>query len=134
MLLVIGTAAVAQQPQPIPQSVVSAQTVYVTSYDGPSWSPNVKQDDKRAVGDVVTALQKWGKYQVVFDPQRADIIIAVQKRPNGDTFAVYQGRLVPGVKSIPVWKEMRTGGLDSKELPTMTKFQKAVEAAKPHKD
>jgi hypothetical protein len=130
--LVIGTAAVAQQPTVMPELVVHAQYVYVTSYDGPSWSPNVKQDDKKAVGDVVTALQKWGKYTVVFQPERADIIIAVQKRPSGDTFAVYQGKL-PGPKSLPLWREMRQGGLDANELPMFSDFRKAVQAAVPHK-
>jgi hypothetical protein len=131
-VLLLCMTAVAQAPQAMPQLVADAQYVYVTSYDGPSWSINVKQDDKRAVGDVVTALQKWGKYTVVFQPERADIIIAVQKRPNGDTFAVYQGKL-PGPKSIPIWREMRQGGLASNEMPLFTDFRKAVEAASPHK-
>lgn len=128
LLLVTCTAAVAQQPQPMPKLVADAEYVYVTSYDGPSWRASVLSEDKQAAGDVITALQKWGRYTVVFDPQRADIIIAVQKRPNGDTFAVYQGK-TPGPKSIPLWREMNVGGLDSKELPMFTHFQKAVEAA-----
>jgi hypothetical protein len=132
LLLLISTAALAQKPQVMPQSVADAQYVYVTSYDGPSWSSNVKQDDKRAVGDVIAALQKWGRYTVVFQPDRADIVIAVQKRPSSDTFAVYQGKL-PGPQSIPLWREIRAGGLDSNELPLMNNFRKAVEAATPSK-
>lgn len=131
LLLVMCTEAVAQQGQAMPKLVADAQYVYVTSYDGPSWSPNVKQQDKKAVGDVTAALQKWGRYMVVYRPEEADIIIAVQKRPSSDTFAVYPGKL-PGPKSIPLWREMKTGGLDSKELPMMTDFQKAVEAADKH--
>ena len=34
-----------------------------------------------------------------------------------------------GVSSIPLWRGMQEGGLDSKELPLMTRFRKAVEAA-----
>ena len=127
-VLLLCTAALAQQPQPMPKLVVDAQYVYVTSYDGPSWSSKVLQEDKRAVGEVVTALQKWGRYTVVFNPERADIIIAVQRRPGSDTLAVYQGK-TPGPKSIPLWREEKAGGLDSKEeLPMLTRFQKAVEA------
>ncbi len=129
--LLMCAAAVAQAPQVMPDLVTHAQYVYVTSYDGPAWSNNVMPEDRKAIGDIVIALQKWGRYMVVYRPQEADIILMVQKRGNGDTLAVYNAR--QGVGSIPLWREMRQGGLDSNELPLFTQFRKAVEAAASHK-
>lgn len=129
--LLICTAAVAQAPQVMPQLVVHAQYVYVTTYDGPAWSDKVMPEDRKAVGDVVIALQKWGRYMVVYRPEEADVILIVQRRSNGDTLAVYNAR--QGVSSIPLWREMKQGGLDSNELPLLTQFRKAVEAGGPHK-
>jgi hypothetical protein len=111
----------------MPQLVVYARFVYVTTYDGPSWSNNVLPEDRRAVGDVEGALRTWGKYTLVYRPEEADIILVVQKRPSEDILAVYKGKL--GASSIPLWRGMKEGGLDSKELPLMTSFRKAVEAA-----
>ncbi len=130
--LLLCAAAVAQAPQVMPQLVVQAHYVYVTTYEGPSWANNVLPEDRKAVGDIVVALQKWGKYMVVYRPQEADLILIAQRRGNGDTLAVYNAR--QGVGSIPLWREMRQGGLDSNELPLFTQFRKAVEAAVPHKD
>lgn len=124
-VILLVTCAAAQAPQFMPQLVVHAQYVYVTTYDGPAWSNNVTVDDRRAAGDVVSALERWGKYMVVYRPQEADIILLVQKRSNSDTLAVYNAR--QGVASIPLWREMKQGGLDSNELPLFARFRKAVE-------
>ena len=115
--------------------LVSARFVYVTTYDGPpwSWSSNMLTGDRQAVGDVEGALQTWGKYILVYRPEVADIVLVVQRRPTEDILAayeskqVYQGKQV--VSSIPLWRGMMVGGLASKELPLVTSFRKAVEAA-----
>lgn len=131
----------------MPQLVVAARFVYVTTYDGPPWSRDVLVDDRQAVGDVEAALRSWGRYTLVYRPEEADIILVVQKRPKEDTLAVYRGKggassmrhwrgmegtpSIPleAASSIPLWRGMQEGGLDSKELPLMTRFRKAVEAA-----
>ena len=115
----------------MPQVVVYARFVYVTTYDGPSWSSKVQPEDRRAVGDVEGALRAWGKYMVVYRPEEADIILVVQKRPSEDILAVYNGKL--GASSIPLWRGMKEGGLDPNELPLMTRFRQAVEAAETQK-
>ncbi len=111
----------------MPQLVLNARYVYVTTYDGPPWSSNVLPSDRQAVGDVEAALRAWGKYMVVVRPEEADLIFVVQKRPSEDILAVYQGR--PVRSSIPIWRGMQEGGLDSKDMPLMAKFRKSVEAA-----
>jgi len=127
ILLLLTSTALAQEPRVMPQVVVYARFVYVTTYDGPPWSSNVLPEDRQAAGDVEGALRTWGKYALVYRPQQADIILVVQKRPSEDILAVYQGKL--GASSIPLWRGMQEGGLDSKELPLMTRFRTAVEAA-----
>ena len=104
--------------------LVSARFVYVTTYDGPPWFSNVLPEDRQAVGDVEDALRAWAKYTVVLRPDEADIILVVQKRPSEDILALYQLDA-----SIPLWRGMKEGGLDPKELPLMTNFRKAVETA-----
>jgi len=124
----------------MPQLVVDARFVYVTTYDGPSWSwsSNVLPGDRQAVGDVEGALQTWAKYTLVYRPEEADIILVVQKRTSEDILAVYQGQgglylYKLAESSMPLWRGMKEGGLDSKELPLMTEFRKAVEAAEAQK-
>lgn len=127
LLFVSCTAALAQEPKVMPQLVVQARFVYVTTYDGNQWSPNLLPEDRQAVTDVQDALKKWGKYIVVYRPEDADIILAVQKRGTEDVLAIYQAGL--GASSTPLWRGMQQGGLDSQEMELMTRFQRAVEKA-----
>jgi len=120
-------ALLAQEPRTMPQLVVQARYVYVTTYDGAPWSGEVLSEDRQAVADVENALQAWGKYIVVYRPGEADLILVVQRRPSEDVLAVYDAKV--GGSSIPLWRGMGRGGLDSKELPLLTKFRKAVEKA-----
>ena len=108
----------------MPQLVVSARFVYVTTYDGPPWFSSVLPEERQAVADVEDALRAWGKYTVVLRPDAADLILVVQRRPTEDVLAVYQLGA-----SIPLWRGMKEGGLSSKELPLMANFRKAVERA-----
>ncbi len=127
VLLFSCTAALAQEPKVMPSLVVHARFVYVTTYDGNQWSANLLPEDRQAVSDVQDALMKWGKYTVVYRPEEADIILAVQRRGSEDVLAVYEGGL--GASSIPLWRGMQEGGLDPNEMTLMTRFQTAVEAA-----
>ena len=125
-LFLACTAALSQsRPQQVmPQLVADARFVYVTTYDGPSWSPNVLSEDRQAVADVQEALTKWGKYTVVYEPGQADVILAVQRRGGEDVLAVYQRG-----SSNPLWRGMSQGGLDPQEMPLFTDFRRAVEQA-----
>jgi len=125
-LLLASTAALSKprSEQLMPRLVDNARFVYVTSYDGPSWSARLLPEDRQAISDVQDALIKWGKYKVVYEPGRADIILAVQRRGGEDVLAVYQVR-----SANPLWRGMADGGLDSLEMPLFTDFRNAVERA-----
>lgn len=125
-LLLAGTAALSQprSKQVMPRLVAQARFVYVTTYDGPSWSNDVLPEDRQAVSDVQDALIKWGKYTVVYEPEKADLILAVQRRGGEDVLAVYQRG-----SDNPLWRGMAQGGLDSQEMPLFADFRKAVEQA-----
>ena len=126
LLFVSCTAALAQEPKVMPQLVVKARFVYVTSYDGPPWSGDVLPQDRQAIVDVQDSIMKWGKYILVYRPEEADLIVIVQKRGSEDVLAVYDNKPFNG---NPLWRGMQQGGLDSKEMELMTKFQRAVTKA-----
>ncbi len=66
----------------------NARFVYVTSDDGGQFSRNVLPEDRAAISRVQDAVRSWG-YTVVYRPQQADMILAVQSRGSEDTLAVY---------------------------------------------
>jgi len=127
ILVILGSATAFSKVKPVqvmPRLVDNARFVYVTTYDGPSWSANVLPEDRQAVADVQDALKKWGKYIVVYEPGKADLILAVQRRGGEDVLALYE---VGGAS--PLWRGMSEGGLDSLEMPLFTDFRNAVEQA-----
>jgi hypothetical protein len=128
LVVLTCSAAFAQEPKVMPQLVVHARFVYVTSYDGPPWSGNVLPEDRQAVSDVQDGIMKWGRYTLVYWPGEADLILVVQRRGSEDVLAVYDAKL-PGASSMPLWRGMEQGGLDPKEMPLLSRFQASVEAA-----
>ncbi len=108
----------------VPALFLNARYVYVTSYDGWQFSPNLLPEDRQAISDTQNAINKWGKYVVVYNPEWADLIVVVQKRPTEDVLAVYDAKL--GRDSSPLWWSSQRGGLDNNEMPLITKFQDAV--------
>ncbi len=63
----------------LPQLVLNAETVYVVVNPGsevPLMNPG---ENRGAEHDVENALQKWGRFQLVFDPQVADLVISVRR-------------------------------------------------------
>ena len=110
----------------IPQLLVNARYVYVTSYDGGEFNPNILSEDRQAIVDVQDALQKWGHYVVTYDPQYADLLVTVQRRGSEDVLAVYDAQVANGV---PLWWASQKGGLDPHELPLVAKFTNLVDRA-----
>jgi hypothetical protein len=123
---VAGMAAVSSYDQPFPGTLINARYVYVTSYDGNQFSPNLLPEDRQAIATVQDAIQKWGRYILVYRPQDADMILAVQSRGSEDVLAVYDAR-----SSSPtyLWRAMGRGGLDKGEVPLVAKLQAAVDKA-----
>jgi hypothetical protein len=122
----IGVAA----PKPakdiplLPKTLRNARFVYVASYDGDAFDPNLLPEDREAISAVQDAIQKWGKLYLVYRPDEADIILRVQSRPSEDVLAVYDGHQ-SGAQYL--WRVMGRGGLEKNETPLVTEFLQAFE-------
>src|SRR4249920_3690021 len=78
-----------------PGTLANARYVYVASYDGDQFDPNLLPEDREAIGAVQNAIQNWGKLTIVYRPSEADIIILVTSRPSEDLMAVYDAHQGP---------------------------------------
>ena len=115
---------------PFPSTLANARYVYVASYDGDQFDPNLLPADQAAIGAVQNAIQEWGKLIVVYRPSEADIIILVTSRPSEDLLAVYDARH-PGGNFL--WRVMGRDGLQAGETPLVTQFEKGFESVQRHK-
>jgi hypothetical protein len=117
-------------PQAIPAfpgTLVNARFVYVTSYDGDQFNPNLLSEDREAIATVQDAMQKWGKFILVYEPHQADIILMVMSRPSEDVLAVYDAHGWP--QNQYLWRMMGRSGLQPSEAPLVTNLEKAFEQA-----
>lgn len=112
--------------QPFPKTLINAQYVYVTSYDGDQFDPRLLPEDRAAIANVQDAVQKWGRYTLVYRAQDADMILIVQSRPSEDVLAVYDAH-IPG--SSYMWRAMGREGLQKNETPLVSQLQRAVDQA-----
>lgn len=119
-----GGAEASTQDQPFPGTLRNARYVYVASYDGDQFTPDLLLEDRNAIAAVQDSIQKWGKLSVVYRPADADIILLVQSRPSEDVLAVYDAHM-PGGQYL--WRAMGRDGLQTGETPLMTQFQKGFE-------
>jgi len=110
-----------------PGTLVNARFVYVTSYDGDQFNPNLFPDDRQAIGTVQDAVQKWGKFILVYEPQQADIILMVMSRPSEDVLAVYDAHGWP--QNQYLWRMTGRSGLQPSESPLITDLEKSFEQA-----
>jgi predicted Zn-dependent protease len=121
------TKTVAQSVPPFPGTLVNARYVYVTSYDGDQFNINLFPEDRQAIGAVQDAIQKWGKFTLVYQPNQADIVIMVMSRPTEDVLAVYDAHGWP--QNQYLWRMMGRGGLQKAEAPLVTDLEKAFDLA-----
>jgi hypothetical protein len=136
-LILAGVSALAA-PNPItakvpafPGTLANARYVYVASYDGDQFNPNLLSEDRNAIGAVQNAIQKWGKLTIVYRPSEADVIILVTSRPSEDLMAVYNGHQEPIGNFL--WRVMGRDGLQYGETPLVTQFEKGFESVQQHK-
>jgi hypothetical protein len=108
----------------LPKTLRNARYVYVTSYDGDQFNPNLLPEDRAAISAVQDAIQKWGKLVLVYKPDEADIILRVQSRPSEDVLAVYDGHQD---RDQYLWRVMARSGLQKNEMPLLSEFQQAFE-------
>jgi hypothetical protein len=114
-----------------PGTLANARYVYVASYDGDQFNPNLLLEDRNAIGAVQDAIQKWGKLTIVYRPAEADVIILVTSRPSEDLMAVYDGHQEPIGNFL--WRVMGRDGLQYGETPLVTQFEKGFESVQKHK-
>ena len=112
-----------------PGILANARYVYVASYDGDQFNPNLLPEDRDAINAVQNAIQDWGKLTVVYQPSDADIIILVTSRPSEDLMAVYDA----GASGNFLWRVMGRDGLQSGETPLVTQFEQGFESVQAHK-
>jgi predicted Zn-dependent protease len=96
ILIVVTAISAAAVPNPstanvpaFPGTLANARYVYVASYDGDQFNPNLLPEDRNAIGAVQDAIQNWGKLTLVYQPSQADIIILV----TSPTFRRSDGRV-----------------------------------------
>ncbi|HXR16384.1 MAG TPA: hypothetical protein VN777_09215 [Terriglobales bacterium] len=111
-----------------PGILANARYVYVASYDGDQFDPNLLPQDREAIGNVQNAIQNWGKLTLVYQPSNADIIILVTSRPSEDVMAVYDAHEHANF----LWRVMQRDGLQSGETPLVTQFEKGFETVSEH--
>jgi hypothetical protein len=111
-----------------PGTLVNARYVYVTSYDGDQFDPGLFPEDRQAISTVQDAIQKWGKFILVYEPYQADIILMVMSRPSEDVLAVYDAHGWPQ-NSQYLWRMTGRSGLQPSEAPLVTNLEKAFEQA-----
>src|SRR5262245_28298060 len=123
------TPNVAKVPA-FPGILANARYVYVASYDGDQFEPNLLHVDREANGAVQNSIQKSGKLTIVYRPSEADIVILVTSRPSEDLLAVYDAHQWPS--SNYLWRVMGRDGLQWGETPLVTQFQKGFESVQKH--
>jgi hypothetical protein len=116
-----------QNVPPFPGTLVNARFVYVTSYDGDQFNPNLFPEDRQAISTVQDAMQKWGKFILVYEPHQADIIVMVMSRPSEDVLAIYNAHGWP--QNDYLWRMTGRSGLQPSEAPLVTNLEKAFEQA-----
>ena len=128
----LATSASAKSGKPsFPGTLANAQYVYVASYDGDQFDPNLLPEDRKAIGAVQDSIQEWDKLKIVYRPSEADIIILVTSRPSEDLMAVYDAHAWPNGNFL--WRVMGRDGLQSGETPLVTQFEKGFESVQKHK-
>jgi hypothetical protein len=120
LLVVLAAAMLWAEGSPKALGILrNARYVYVTSYDGNEFNPNILSDDRDAILAVQDAIRKSGKYVIVYEPNQADIILRVMSRGSDDLLAVYDAR---GHEGNYLWRTEHRGGLQKDETPLVKEF------------
>jgi hypothetical protein len=136
-----------KKPQRMPDIIMTARYVYVTTVDGEPGKPTVRPQDRRAAAALSEHLQEWGRYKIAQRPEDAEIILVVSSggasvsggagsggragsgasvRMPEDTLLVHDARL--GVDSAALWRRSQIDGFVG-GAPLFDVFKRDVEAA-----
>jgi hypothetical protein len=99
--MALGTAQANEKRGALPSKVLSAKTIYVDN----------QANDAELQHDAYMALSKWGRYEIVDSPQKADLVLrlygssVVKLVPGSDPSATYNPKPVsetsPGEELAP---------------------------------
>ena len=158
-LVLIASLVVARDKPIIPKLIVNARFVLVTTYHGndPA-NVRIMPEDRQAVTDVQNAIEKWGKYTVVYEASNADLIIVIRKgriaegtsgvrvhvgseKPSPTVGSVLNADAgdpqdmiavfdaAQGFDSAPLWRERKADGLNPPEMILVQELRSLVEKA-----
>jgi hypothetical protein len=116
-----------QSVPPFPGTLLNARFVYVTSYDGDQFNPNLLPEDRQAIATVEDAIEKWGRFTLVYEADQADMVLMVMSRPSEDVLALYDAHGWP--QSQYRWRMMGRSGLQPGESPLIINLEKAFNLA-----
>jgi hypothetical protein len=125
LVALLSVPLVAQQSPGFLAPLRNARLVYVTSYAGSQFSVRPLPEDRAAIVAVQNALQKSGRFIVVYEPQDADMVVAVMSRPSEDVLAVYDRLSLRNGQYL--WRGMEKGGLSAPGVPLVQQFESALE-------
>jgi hypothetical protein len=81
LCVALGTFAQKKKKPEVPQAVVVAQFVYITSFNGGIYDSRTSYAERQALSATEEAVRSWGRYKVVYHPEEADIMLIV--KPSG---------------------------------------------------
>jgi hypothetical protein len=90
MLMVSALTQANEKKEPVPAKVLTAKTIYVDN----------QTNDAELQHDAYMGLSKWGRYEIVDSPQKADLVLrlsgssVVKFVPGVDATATYTPKLV----------------------------------------
>jgi hypothetical protein len=108
--LVVLAGAKDKKKQPLPNSVLNAQTVLVVIYPDAGEPLTDLGTNKTARDNVERALMKWGRFRLAMEPQTADLVVAVRKGHAGGPTIVNSPTDERPVILQPGAGETRVGG------------------------
>ena len=140
--------------EPLPTAITSAKTVAIIARLGTIGPGGYTPDVRRAKKQVREIIEKWGRYTVVDDASKADLVLVITEGHSGsivlaqsagnetyrtgtaqeasilaDILAVYKGGATPDPNAEPLWIQIERGGYTWPAKRAANKFRKDVEAA-----
>ena len=151
LLFVFALAVKADDKNAILAVIRNATYVYIMAYSGDVFSPDVVPDDRHAVQNVQSAIEKWGRYKLVYNRGESDLVLVVRtgrlaevkgrvqvgihgsaEAMGGevgdprDTLEVYLAS--QGTNGPPLWRGRAQDGLKAPEMRLVQELRSKVEA------
>jgi len=158
LLLFCSPVLTANEKGALSAVVQNATYVLVTTPWGNLFDPRVNPDDRKAAADVQDAIEKWGRYKLVYNLKEAELILVVRTGravevhggvgvqvgsttgPRGSAKSVGAETGDPqdtlevymasqGISGVPLWRSRAASGLKPPEMLLVQEFRSKVEAS-----